>query len=156
MLVAEGPLRNIGGSAPRLSFTEGPLAPRWSGRRLLLLDERPAFELSWWCGTCAFLFQRMDGATETLSFERLERRLAEGLDDLDDSVIEEFHTLLPEGQYLPLLQTVQPRLTYPAGPGDYFTEEQVATWGVSPFWGLPEYPYTPYYRTLETPVDPGA
>jgi hypothetical protein len=40
----------------------------------------------------------------------------------------------------------------PAGAGDYFAEEQVATWGVDPFWGLPEHPRTAYYRTFEAPV----
>jgi hypothetical protein len=104
----------------------------------MLLDDKPAFELSFWCGTCAFLFQRGYGANQTMSFEGLEQRLADGLDDLDDQVIEEFETLLPHGEYLPLLQTVQPRLTYPSSGGDYFAGEQVATWGVSPFWGLPE------------------
>jgi hypothetical protein len=54
------------------------------------------------------------------------------------------------------LQTVQPRLTYPSGPGDYFVDEQVATWGLRPFWGLPEHPRTPYYRTFETSVDENA
>ncbi len=40
--------------------------------------------------------------------------------------------------------------------GDYFADEQVATWGLSSFWGLPEYPATPYYRTFQTPVDQDA
>lgn len=56
---------------------------------------------------------------------------------------------------LPLLLSVRPRLVLPAGPGDYFASGQVATWGMSSFWGLPEYPATPYYRTYETPVDAG-
>jgi hypothetical protein len=54
--------------------------------------------------------------------------------------------LLPESGYLPLLLQVRPRLVYPAGSGDYFAGEQVATWGVDDFWGLPHYPRTPYYR----------
>ncbi|MDX6256655.1 MAG: hypothetical protein QOJ11_2989 [Frankiales bacterium] len=120
------------------------------------MDDRPAFELTYWCGTCTFLFQRLEGANEALSVAGLERRLSDGLDGLDDQVIGDFATLLPGGDYLPLLLTVQPRLTYPAGPGDYFTEEQVSTWGIDSFWGLPEYPHTPYYRALETAIDPGA
>jgi hypothetical protein len=64
--------------------------------------------------------------------------------------------LLPEGQYQPLLLQVEPRLIFPAKSGDYFAEEQVATWGLESFWGLPVYPRTPYYRTFETAVDADA
>jgi hypothetical protein len=31
-------------------------------------------------------------------------------------------------------------------------EEQVTTWGLDAFWGLPHYPRTPYYRTYKAPV----
>jgi hypothetical protein len=51
-----------------------------------------------------------------------------------------------------MLLAIAPRLVHPMRTGDYFAEEQVATWGVSSFWGLPEYPRTAYYRTFETPV----
>lgn len=49
-----------------------------------------------------------------------------------------------------------PRLIHPARDGDYFAEEQVATWGVDSFWGLPHYPHTAYYRTFDAPVDADA
>lgn len=55
-----------------------------------------------------------------------------------------------------MLLSVQPRLVLPAHSGDYFSEEQVATWGLNGFWGLPEYPRTPYFRTFETAVDADA
>ena len=51
---------------------------------------------------------------------------------------------------------MNPRLVYPARHGDYFAEEQIATWGLESFWGLPTYPRTPYYRTYETAVDADA
>jgi hypothetical protein len=44
---------------------------------------------------------------------------------------------------------VRPRLVRPADEGDYFAREQVDSWGVEAFWGLPVYPHTPYYRTFE-------
>lgn len=68
----------------------------------------------------------------------------------------EFGRLLPKGPYLPLLLEVTPRLVRPVEPGDYFAHEQVATWGIDAFWGLPENPRTPYYRTFETAVGPTA
>lgn len=75
---------------------------------------------------------------------------------LDDDVIAKFSELLPASDYLPLLLRVEPRLIHPSGPGEYFAEEQVATWGLSPFGGLPEYPQTPYYRAFETGIDSDA
>ncbi|HZM77271.1 MAG TPA: hypothetical protein VFC19_16175 [Candidatus Limnocylindrales bacterium] len=154
MLLAAGPARAIGAaSQSRLRFGEGPKDDNaWRGRRLLWLDERPAFDLSFWCGTCGFLFERLEGANSTCSLEDVDRRLVDGLDGIDEQVIDRFASLLPRGQYLPLLLRVQPSLVRPAGDGDYFASEQVATWGLSGFWGLPEYPRTPYYRTYETLV----
>lgn len=116
------------------------------------LGDEPAYELSLGCGTCQFLFQRLEGANDTLSIPALTQRLTEGLQDLDDDVIRDFSMLLPRGDYLPLLLSIEPQMRLPSGPGDYFAEEQIATWGVDSFWGLPEYPRTAYYRTFETPV----
>jgi hypothetical protein len=124
---------------------------------VLVLDDEPAFERSFWCGTCPFLFRRLKGARQTLSlepqsWEDLRERLARRLTEPDGAVVEAFAALLPEDDYLPLLLQVEPRLVVPGQDGDYFSHEQVATWGIDGFWGLPEYPHTPYYRTFETAV----
>ena len=158
MLLEQGAPRRLGvRSAARIRFGEEAKARgAWAGRRLMWLDSRPAFELSFWCGTCQFLFKRLEGSNETLSLGELELRLGDGLDALDDGVIDRFGDLLTRGDYVPLLLELQPRLVQPFGPGDYFCEEQVATWSVDAFWGLPEYAQTPYYRTYETAVDSGA
>ena len=124
----------------------------WAGRRLLLLDERPAFELSFWCGTCQFLFKRLEGANQTASLEDVGERLADGLDGIDEAIVERFAELLAQGTYVPMLLQIEPRLVLPADDDDYFANEQVATWNVEGFWGLPHYPQTPYYRTFETVV----
>lgn len=104
------------------------------GRRLLLLDKRPAFELAYWCGTCPILFERLEGANETLSLEQLAARLGDGVSGLDETVMEAFGRLLPLGMYVPLLLQITPRLVLPVHEGDYFSEEQVATWGIDSFW----------------------
>jgi hypothetical protein len=158
MLLAQGPWRMLGkDTGARLRFAEAGTADgEGVGKRLLLLDERPAFELSFWCRTCPFLFERLEGANETLSLEALSSRLAAGLRDLDEEVIGAFAALLPRGDYFPLLLEVRPRLVQPVVAGDYFAEEQVQTWGIDSFWGLPEYPRTPYYRTFSTVVDADA
>jgi hypothetical protein len=154
MSVRAHPLLRVGVAKPPLRFLEEPQAVgSWAGRRLLFLQGNPAFELSYWCGTCPFLFRRLEGANGTLSLPAMEQRLAHGLADFDAEVTDAFAQLLPEGDYLPLLLHLTPRLTTPMRTGDYFADEQVSTWGLSAFWGLPEYPATPYYRTFQTPVD---
>ncbi len=120
-----------------------------------MLDDRPAFELSFWCGTCSFLFERLEGANEKLSLESQQDLLNSGLDVIDQGVLEAFGELLPRGEYLPLLLELQPRLTYPSDGGDYFSHEQLETWRVDSFWGLPNYPRTPYYRSFQAPVPGG-
>ena len=151
--MASGPQRALGREGARLRFGkaargDGP----WAGGRALQLDGRDAFELSLWCGTCPFLFKRLEGANERLSLEELRERLEEGISALDDEVIHAFGALLPRATYLPMLLTIEPRLITPGHAGDYFAEEQVTTWGIDTFWGLPEYSQTPYYRTFETRV----
>jgi hypothetical protein len=126
------------------------------GSRTLFLDEKPAFELSYWCGTCPFLFQRQAGANTTVSLDELEQRLADGLDDLASDVIERFAELLPAGEYAAVLLRIEPRLVVPGNEDDYFSAEQLATWGIDPFWGLPHYSRTPYYRTFQTALDEAA
>ncbi|HSH61802.1 MAG TPA: hypothetical protein VK988_19585 [Acidimicrobiales bacterium] len=134
MLLGAGEFQTLGSDEPRLVFGEEPKAEgTWAGRRVLLLDERPAFELSFWCGTCPLLFKRLEGANSTVSLADLEAELSRGLDDLNDRIIRRFAELLPRGEYLPLLLEVLPRLRCPIEQGDYFSEEQVATWGISGF-----------------------
>ncbi len=127
---------------------KSPFSPRY-----LFMAGKPAFELSLWCGTCPFLFQRQGGADGTLSSEApLVEDLERGLSDVPEAVASAFADLLPEGEYLPLLLEVAPELVAPRDQRDYFTHEQVVTWGVDAFWGLPENPRAFYYRTFETAV----
>lgn len=158
MLLQAGAPRVLGAvSEPWLRFGEETKKEgAWAGRRVLVVNERPAFELSFWCGTCQFVFRRLEGANEGGSIQELQDRLEHGLHGLDDDVIELFGAALAQGEYLPMLLAIQPRLVSPVLEGDYFAHEQVQTWGVDGFWGLPEYPRTPYYRTFETTVDPAA
>jgi hypothetical protein len=152
-----GELKQLGVDDPVIGVAEEPKQPgTWAGRRLLWLGDKPAFELSLWCGTCPFLFKRMEGANRTLSIAEMSAVLDAGLTAIDPTVVETFARLLPRGQYLPVLVEVQPTLVYPATEHDYYSHEQVATWGIDSFWGLPEYPQTPYYRTFEARVDDGA
>jgi hypothetical protein len=158
MLVDVGNARELGlpAETATIRFGEADKPPgSWAGRRYLYLNDQPAFELSYWCGTCAFLFRRLEGANETTSIDHddLRARLAAGADGVDEVVIEAYGQLVTRGTYIPLLLEVRPRLVRPGTPEDYFSTEQVSVWGLESFWDLPRYPATPYFRTFQTAVD---
>lgn len=158
MLLSTGPSRCLGVATDDATLRIGPIDPASAtSSRHLFLNGDPAFELSFWCGTCPFLFERKFGANTTVSGDRAPmERLERGLDAVEDDVIEVFASLLPEGDYLPLLLEVRPERVAPRDARDYFTHEQVSTWGIDPFWRLPHDPRSFYYRTFETPVDSDA
>jgi len=151
-VVAAGPPRSLGvESGSRVRFGEAPKPEgAWAGTRTLWIDEAPTFALSYWCGTCPFLFERLEGGGANLSLRDLSKQLAVGLDELDEDVIARFATLLPLGTYLPLLLRVQPQLVRSGEGGDYFADEQMKTWTQG--WQAHD-PQTAYYRTYEAPVE---
>ncbi|MFJ4026730.1 hypothetical protein ACIPWF_06120 [Paenarthrobacter sp. NPDC089989] len=72
-------VRDSKSSVLRLGQEEKPNG-QGVGRRLLWQGAEPAFELSWWCGTCPLLFKRLEGATETLSLPEMQKTLNSGID----------------------------------------------------------------------------
>lgn len=155
MLIATAPQRRLGVPHDEARLRIGPIDPEIpTSSRQLFIEGDPSFELSFWCGTCPFLFERKtmgyDISDEREPLGKLER----GLDLIDDEVVTAFSRLLPDGAYLPLLVEVTPELVAPYDDRDYFTHEQIATWGIDPNWGLPQNPLTHYYRTFETEVGP--
>jgi hypothetical protein len=134
-------------SVSRIGFaTEGGGHwPKWD--RFITLDGKKAYHIGNICGTCAFVFERLEGATDKLSPKELSAQLRNGITDLEKHVLHTATTALPAGDYNALLINCVPRLVIPSKSGDYFFEEQAALWGVDGFWGLPHYTKTEYYRT---------
>lgn len=151
--IEQAPL-HFGRADGKLPKDFGPgTGPAPFSARYLFMSGKPAFELTLWCGTCPFLFERKEGANGTMSAEvEVMSELEGSVDAVDDRILAPFSALLPEGEYMPLLLEVRPELVAPNDERDYFTHEQVATWGVDSFWGLPENPRSFYYRTFETRV----
>lgn len=119
-------------------------------RRLKVRDQS-VFELNLWCGTCPALFKKLtepEAADLNIANELLKARM----NAIDDTVIGVYGKALPRSQYSALLLEVTPTLVTPGSPRDYFSHEQVSTWGVDPVAGAAEDPGTPYYRTFEAPV----
>lgn len=114
--------------------------------RYLRLDDKRAYECGNNCNTCAFWFERRDGANGSLSFADAAEILNLGLVTLDDKIIQNIADCLPCGDYIAILGRITPKLVLPSDQNDYFCQEQVQLWGIDPFWGLPHHPRTEYYR----------
>ncbi|CAN5363720.1 hypothetical protein BH09ACT1_BH09ACT1_02980 [soil metagenome] len=148
-VLAHGEPIQIGTADAPLSFAR-PAAQRpvgeGPGPRRLRLDGKDAFDLSFWCGTCPLVFERLEGSNRTLSSQELQARLNSGLSTIADDVLSAASILVPEATYLPMLLAIRPKLVMPSGKSDYFAHEQIAHRGIDSFWGLPQHPKTPYYR----------
>jgi hypothetical protein len=136
---------SVQGSSAQVSFRDdrsgdGP----W---RSLLIAGRPAYNLGTMCDTCGFLFERMNGANQSVSPDEIASALRGGISELDKEVIRAAGQALPDGAYNVALLELVPKLVWPGDEGDYFTHEQLEVWGIDPFWGLPENPRVPYFRT---------
>lgn len=119
--------------------------------RRLALRGVSVFELNLWCGTCPALFKKL-AEPEAADLGLANQLLNAGLQGVDDEVLQVYGKVLPKSKYTVLLLEVTPRLVQPGSPSDYFSHEQVTTWGVDPVVGSPDDPGTPYYRTFEAPV----
>ena len=109
------------------------------------------FELNLWCGTCPALFRKL-AQPEAADLGLANELLNTGIEGIDDDVLRVYGQVLPKSEYTVLLMEVTPRLVEPGSPSDYFSHEQVTTWGVDPVAGSPDDPGTPYYRTFEAPI----
>jgi hypothetical protein len=119
--------------------------PEWD--RFITLDGRRAHHVGNICGTCPFLFERLEGANEKVSPTELSNTLRNGIKSIDQRVIDVAMEILPTGAYKVLLLSCVPRFISPSGKGDYFFEEQIQLWGVDGFWGVPHYAKNEYYRS---------
>jgi hypothetical protein len=123
--------------------------------RRLSLDGKDAFEIGNSCDTCPFFFERLEGATETLSpGAAVSAALRDGIEQLEPELLELLGAVVPRGEYRACLLELEPTLVWPGGEADYFSHEQLGQFGIDHFWGLPHYPRTPYYRVSDIPMAP--
>ncbi len=135
------------GAATALEFTRTG-GGRWAEwNRYLELAGRRAYSIGNICNTCEFLFQRLDGANQSVTpGADLARELDAGLRTVAPGLLDRLGDVVPAGRYSAALLEVRPRLVRPGSDDDYFCREQTALWGVDAFWGLPHDPRTEYYR----------
>lgn len=120
--------------------------------RHLTLDGRRAYLLTTRCDTCPFLFERSEGANQSVDVAEFAETLRAGIGALDPSVVETAARAMPDGRYRVALLDATPMLVWPGDGHDYFTHEQLDVWEIDPFWGLPNNPRVPYFRTANLPV----
>lgn len=114
--------------------------------RYLLLDGKKAYHMGNICGTCKFFFERLDGANSSVNSSQVVADLTAGLISVNASAVNQIQKIIPNGDYIVSLNETSISLTAPGSPSDYFEKEQVELWGIDPFFGLPHYPKTEYYR----------
>jgi hypothetical protein len=141
-LLVAGEPRELGVDNSRIRFIWGSASRR---AQFLVLDDSALIETTGWCGTCAFWFHELlqdpwDGGT---SLKELERVLAEGIDDLDERVIQAYGSLFPRGMYRPLLLRIRPRLIKSFRGRHAEREKWRTKWGTN----------TPVYRASEGSID---
>lgn len=122
----------------------------WS--RYLTLGGERAYFIGGACDTCAFLFERMGGASRNVSPMETADALRGGLSRIDDALVSGIGGIVPGGSYRVSLLELTPTLVVPGSEQDYFAHEQTELWDVDPFWGLPNHPKTEYYRTPSVPL----
>jgi hypothetical protein len=115
--------------------------------RYLTIENKRAYHIGNVCGTCAFFFERLEGANRSISAAAIAERLNTGTDIADPAFTNILSQILPTGTYYVHFPTVLPHLIAPGHPDDYFVQEQVALWGIDPFWALPHHPRVTYYRS---------
>lgn len=144
------------GEASRLSFSPHLTAEGSSiWERHLLVDGHEVLALGGSCDTCPFFFERLAAANETVSpGQAVAEALRAGVERLDPELLRTLGAAVPAGGYRACLVEVEPVLVRPGDERDYFCHEQVELFGIDPFWGLPHYPRTPYYRTAEVALAP--
>jgi hypothetical protein len=87
-VLAAGSQTQLGSPGAPLRFSSEERPEDGLLGRFLQLDEKDAFELSFWCGTCPSLFRRLEGANRSLvipmqkgdyfAHEQLEHRGPDG------------------------------------------------------------------------------
>lgn len=137
----------------RIAFaTEGDgNSPVWY--RFITVDGQRAHHLGNVCGTCPFVFQRLEGANDRVSPQELTNLFRTGVSKLEQPVTQRIMKILPAGEYKVLLLSCIPQFIVPSAHGDYFIEEQVEAWGPDTGDdGGAHDPKSEYYRTERIPL----
>src|SRR2546422_6072629 len=113
--------------------SNSPLAFEWTTNewpRYLTLKGKRAYFIGGTCETCAFLFERLEGANKSVSPQQVSEELKLGLHEVGIELLNEVSAVMPKGEYLVKLLEVSPKLVTLGSESDYFCNEQVDLWGI--------------------------
>jgi hypothetical protein len=85
----------------------------------------------------------------------MSERLASGIGLLDDDLVRTAGSLLPTGDYAVVDFNIEPSLTGPCQPDDYFSHESLDLFGMPTNQGVPDNPRIPYWRAGSRVLPPG-
>ena len=129
--------------------------PQWY--RYLKLNGERAYEIGNVCNTCAFFFERLDGANAEVDVGQLANILEAGVQTLNKRLKLSLAQMMPRGSYQVLLLQSNAQRVEPGASGDYFMEEQARDW--PPETIDDEQPHSPkgvYYRLGTQRISPSA
>ena len=110
--------------------------------RYLAIDGITAAIIGGPCETCEFYFRLVRGDIESSVLELARVSTESGLSDMSTDVVDEFGSLVPEGEYVAALFETWPRKPTDDDVDDYFETEQREAWGVD----HERYEISGYYR----------
>lgn len=114
--------------------------------RYLTIENKRAYHIGNVCETCAFFFERLEGANHSIKAAAIAERLNTGNDIANPAFLSILSQILPTGAYYVNFPTLLPCLIAPGDKNDYFVQEQAALWGSEPLWA-PHHPHVTYYRS---------
>lgn len=98
------------------------------------------------CGTCSFFFEQLKDNKKSINSKETIDKLNDGLTSIEDDTIDILKEIIPIGVYEIALLTITPKFTVVGQKDDYFSNEQVDSWGIDGYLGVPHSPKVNYYR----------
>ena len=121
--------------------------------RFISIEGKRAYEIGNVCQTCAFYFERLEGANQKIEPQEVIEKLNMGIQTIEDDLINKVSKIIPDGKYKIMLLEIEPKMVQLGTELDYFKNEQIKLWGLDGFWGIPHHPKIPYYRTKKETLD---
>ena len=88
-------------------YTGNGHVQRWD--RFLTIEGKRAYYIGNVCGTCSFLFERLEGANQSISPKQISERFKNGLKEVDLELLSDIKLILPDGDYIATLLKVEPK-----------------------------------------------
>ena len=120
----------------------------WS-KRYFCIENREAYFLGYPCGTCNFIFERLEGASKKISPAKIVDTLGSEKIYLTDDAFQEIVKLVPNGKYISLLLEISPNMIIAGSKSDYFVKNEP----IDSFWGFHHNPKINYYMDSDFEIN---